>query len=228
MTNQLVTYELARGPVKTFAAADRAQAEMLDILRQSAIDPVAYAGLTYCGPDHCGRVGCSEACWFGYVRPTLKAREELRRLIADNRRVCYVHAFRAKWSQDQANLQLDPLVGARLVRRVLDGLHPKKPIAFGTLNVEAQGGSYWRWYVDLLVAGPQSFYLDGAFGEKGWPGTAYVKEVENSDKSINEVLDYNVSARLIGRMLPKRTEFYKWLLQIEAGSRFIRYRYKDR
>jgi hypothetical protein len=83
-------------------------------------------------------------------------------------------------------LHLDPLVGARLVRRVLNGLHARKPVAFGALKVEPRGSSHWKWYVDLLVAGPEAFYLGSAFRQKGWPDTAYVEEVEDSDKGTSK------------------------------------------
>jgi hypothetical protein len=47
---------------------DRLQKEMLKLVAKSSADPVSYAGLAYCGPNYCARVGCSEACWFGKRR----------------------------------------------------------------------------------------------------------------------------------------------------------------
>jgi hypothetical protein len=209
------------------AAAERVQAEMLDLLRQSSINPLAYAGLTLCGPHYCGRVGCSEACWFGHVRRTLREKEELRRLIADrSSKLCYVYISRRRWSQDDPILQLDPLVGARLVRRALNGLHAKKPVAFGALKAEPRGSSYWTWYVQLLVAGPKAFYLASAFHDKGWLGN-HVEEANDTHKLVDDILDCNIPALLIDRMFPRRIEFYNWLLQIKPGSRFIRYSNED-
>jgi hypothetical protein len=61
----------------------------------------------------------------------------------------------------------DPVVGARLVRRLLDGLQAKKPVAAcGAFKVEPRGWSSWVWYVELLVAGPEAFYLASGMRRK--------------------------------------------------------------
>jgi hypothetical protein len=229
-SNTLLMYKLARKPIYSMAAAERVQAEMLDLLRQSSTDPLAYAGLTYCGPRYCGRVGCSEACWFGHVRRTLKEKDELRRLIAARKSTLrYAYISRPEWSQDDPILQLDPLLGARLVRRVLNGLHAKKPVAFGGLKVEPRGDSYWQWYLELLVAGPKAGYLESAFRYKRWMGN-HVEEVrgKDTDAYVDDVLYCNIPGLLIGPRLPMRIDFYNWLLQVKPGSRFIRYSYEDR
>jgi hypothetical protein len=54
------------------------QNDMLNVLRRTSVDPLSYVGLEYCGPKRCGRVGCSEACWYG----------TLRRRIADRQAAC--------------------------------------------------------------------------------------------------------------------------------------------
>jgi hypothetical protein len=233
MSDILLHYKLAKKPVDSFAAAERAQAEMLDLLRQSIIDPLAYVGLTQCGPNQCGRVGCSEVCWFGYLRRKVREEEEFRRLIADGRgTLCSVYIEKKGWSQDDPDLQkLDPVVGARLVRRLLRVLQTIKPVvACGTFKVEPRGtSSHWKWYVELLVSGPESFYLNsGLLKNKGPTTDIHVEKVKNTDKALDEVLDCNVAALVIKHMLPRRTEFYKWLVRIKAGSRFIRHGYEDR
>jgi hypothetical protein len=233
MSNTLLHYKLAKKPVDSFAAAERAQAEMLDLLRRSPIDPLAYVGLTQCGPNQCGRVGCSEVCWFGYLRRKLREEEEFRRLIADGRgALCSAYISKTGWSQNDPDLQqLDPVVGARLVRRLLNGLQAGRPVvARGSFKVEPRGtSSYWKWDVELLVAGPEPFYLStGIAKNKGWTTDVHVKEVKNLEKTLDEVLDCNVAALVTKHMFPRRTEFYKWLVRIKTGSRFIRYGYEDR
>jgi hypothetical protein len=47
---------------------ERLQQDMLACLRKPGHDPISYAGLAYCGPQGRGRVGCSEACWYGNRR----------------------------------------------------------------------------------------------------------------------------------------------------------------
>ena len=105
------------------------------------------------------------------------------------------------------------MLGARLVRRVLDGLHAKKPVAFGALKVEPRGETYWTWYLELLVAGPKAPYLESALGYKRWAGD-YAEEVKGNDtgKYVDDVLDCNIPDLLIGRRSPRRIEFYNWLL----------------
>jgi hypothetical protein len=230
MSNILLQYKLAKKPVNSFAAAERAQAEMLDLLRQSSIDPVAYVGLSQCGPDHCGRVGCSELCWFGYLRRRVREEEEFRRLVADRRgALCSVYITKNGWSQNDADLrQLEPMAGARLVRQLLNDLQAREPVvACGALKVEPRGtSSYWQWYVELLVAGPESFYLDsGITKNKKSTTQVYVEKVKDMDNTLNGVLECNVGALVIGHMFSRRTEFYTWLMQVKAGSRFIRYGY---
>jgi len=230
MSSTLFDYKLAKKPVNSFAAAERAQTEMLDLLRQSSIDPVAYVGLSQCGPNHCGRVGCSELCWFGYLRRKVREEEEFRRLIAGGcGTLCSVYITKDGWSQNDPDLQrLDPVVGARLVRYLLSGLQAKEPVvACGAFKVEPRGtSSYWRWDVKLLVAGMKPFYLEsGITKNKKSTTDVLVDEVKNTDKILDEVLECNVAALVIGHMFSRRTEFYTWLAQIKAGSRFIRYGY---
>jgi hypothetical protein len=50
------------------ADVERLQSDMLACLQKSGQDPISYAGLAYCSPQGCGRVGCSEACAYGNTR----------------------------------------------------------------------------------------------------------------------------------------------------------------
>jgi hypothetical protein len=62
--------------------ARRLQQDMLQQLAQHpSIDPLSYVGLEYCRPNHCARLGCAEACWFGNRRRSLEDIRAIERLL---------------------------------------------------------------------------------------------------------------------------------------------------
>ena len=56
---------------ETIKKVRRLQADMLDRLAASSLNPDRYAGLADCRADYCGRVNCLEACRFGTRRRRL-------------------------------------------------------------------------------------------------------------------------------------------------------------
>jgi hypothetical protein len=66
---------LAKLGVSNFESVEevqRRQADALDCFASSFVAPHVYAGLSDCRADHCGRVNCIEACWFGTRRRRLE------------------------------------------------------------------------------------------------------------------------------------------------------------
>jgi hypothetical protein len=73
--------KLGISELKSVRHVEVLQKDMLRLLRRSSVDPISYAGLEYCSPEHCGRVGCSEACWFGALRRRIPEVRAIRRLM---------------------------------------------------------------------------------------------------------------------------------------------------
>jgi hypothetical protein len=59
------------------------QERMLRLLKRSQADRVSYAGLEYCTAEYCGRVNCSEACWFGTLRRRVRQVQAIRLLMEE-------------------------------------------------------------------------------------------------------------------------------------------------
>jgi hypothetical protein len=73
--------DLKIAELPTIQRVQAKQQEMLQLLKQAHVDPLSYVGLEYCNPDHCGRVNCSEACWFGTLRRRIPEVLAIRQLM---------------------------------------------------------------------------------------------------------------------------------------------------
>ena len=210
--------ELAETNSQHIADVDRLQKEMLQLVAQTSADPISYAGLAYCGPNHCARAGCSEACWFGTRRRRIADQHAMRQLLREYEGKFYeIAVVRPRW--DRKVLQeVNISAGKNLVRRVLHNLGVPGIAAAGTLKVRPWGNScIWRYEFTFLVAGAKHSDL-----VKGFPGN--VTPVNNVDDAVVSVLHCNEPARYYNQPgLAERKEFYAWLLNMKVGARLIRY-----
>jgi hypothetical protein len=211
--------------------AERLQRSMLRLLRASPIDPISYSGLAYCRPDYCGRVGCSEACWFGSLCRRRKEENELGRLLREHSGKLYeVLILRTKWDRRYGDLhEIDSGAGTRLVGRVLNSFSDRRIVAVGTFKVRPSGYNnrgIWRCQIHMIVAGAKPFDLEAGFHEKQRQvlNDVWVTSVKHNDAAVAKVMDCNEPAEPVDRnYIGQREEFYAWLATMKIGSRLIRY-----
>jgi hypothetical protein len=207
------------------------QNEMLRLLRQSTVDPLSYAGLEYCTPDHCGRVNCSEACWFGRLRRQSRAEAEGVRLLKRNgSHLQEAEVCLPKWDRRYGDLlELRSAVGNNFVGRVLRGLADHRLVAVGTLMIRPFGYNNfgtWRCEIRIITSGITRSELETCFHEKGHIAAfaARVAPVDNVDGTVKRVMSCDEPADPADRhYLGQRAEFYSWLLNMKVGSRLIQY-----
>jgi hypothetical protein len=223
--------QLADPACESITEVTRLQQDMLTVLQQSSIDPISYAGLTYCSSRRCGRVGCSEACAFGARRRRIEEGRAVGRLLGEQTGKLYqVDVARPRWERRYGDLYaVDSAAGKRLVRRVLDGFGDGDIVAVGTFKVRPFGyNNFGKWLpsLHLIVAGAKPNHLRRAFDEtpiRVVPAVI-VNPVENIGVAVDSLLSCNEPARPVDRhYLDQRQEFYAWLLNMEVGARLIRY-----
>jgi hypothetical protein len=211
--------------------AERLQRNMLRLLRASPIDPISYSGLAYCRPDYCGRVGCSEACWFGSLRRRRKEENELSGLLREHSgKLCEFLIRRTKWDRRYGDLhEIDAGAGTRLVGRVLNSFSDPGILAAGRFKVRPFGYNNrgeWRCQIHIIVGGKHRSDLKDHFHEKPRQliNDVWVTHVKHSDAAIAKVMDCNEPAEPVDRNYNgQREEFYAWLTNMKVGSRLIRY-----
>jgi hypothetical protein len=86
-------------PGTDLADVERLQKDMLACLQKSNQDPISYAGLVYCGPRGCGRVGCSEACWYGAGRRLRSEGQSIYNLLSQNEYFYEVRTIPGGWAR---------------------------------------------------------------------------------------------------------------------------------
>jgi hypothetical protein len=136
MSKANLSKRLAELGVSNFETVDDArqrQAEMLRRLEQAGIDPGYYVGLDDCGPNHCGRLKCAEACWFGRRRRWLQEIPAVYKLFQQCPGPLYeVRIIRASWQRPVGKLSADSIAAAKqLNRRRLDTLYFPTVVAVG-------------------------------------------------------------------------------------------------
>jgi hypothetical protein len=206
------------------------QRDMLNVLQRSSVDPVLYSGLEYCGPKRCGRVGCSEACWYGALRRRIADRQAASQLLRQHGGKLYdVVVVRTKWDRRHGDLhEANIAAGRNLVRRGLDHFTSSGIVAVGSLKVRPFGFNAWAWKFEthIIVAGAKYYPLVEVFREVPCR-TIYnvvVTPVKNVQDAVDDALNANELARLAESFrLRQRQEFYRWLLNMKIGSRLIRY-----
>jgi hypothetical protein len=218
-------------PASDMTDAERLQKEMLACLQKTDQDPISYAGLAYCSPQNCGRVGCSEACWFGGLRRQHDAKADFARLLQPHKRDLYrVTVLRPRWNRRYGELlEVDGAAGQRLVSHVLNGVCDRRVVGVGTFKVRPFGynnhGS-WICEIDIITAGLSWSELETHFREKRpqLVHDVHVLPVKALDTALTGVLSCNEPAEPADRhYIGQRREFYSWLLNMKVGSRMIRY-----
>jgi hypothetical protein len=226
---QLTKLKIAEVP--SIKQIDAVQTEMLQLLNQSTVDPISYAGLEYCNSEHCGRVNCSEACWFGRLRRQSWAEAEgVRLLERDRRHLQEAEVCLPKWDRRYGDLlELKSAVGNNFVGRVFRGLADRRIVAVGTLMIRPFGyNNYgtWRCEIQIITAGITRSELETRFREKRrvGPFAAKVTPINNIDRAVKRVMSCNEPADPADRhYLGQRAEFYSWLFNMKVGSRLIQY-----
>jgi hypothetical protein len=224
--------------VETAKDVEKLQKDMLRRLKESSVDPDRYAGLADCGPDHCGRVNCLEACWFGTRRRRENEIAAIRRLLQPESETLHevraVHGVRCCLMGDLDKVSI--AAAKQVNRHALDKLYNPDAIAVGTFKVSVNThggmGDVWVFEIHQIVAGCDKASLEKAFASprigKFISNTVSIKTVEDLDQTISNVLRRDLEIWRPQGQDPapsrgQRLEFYKWLLSLDVRARLIRY-----
>jgi hypothetical protein len=212
-------------------AVERLQQDMLACLRKSGQDPISYAGLAYCTPKSCGRVGCSEACAYGSARRQRHAVPRIKALLAHQPEPLYeVCVARPFWVREFGGLIgcNDIQSAKQLVRRVLDNLYDNTLIAVGTYKTTPFG--CWVGGVHLIVAAHDKEALIEGFSavRPGKLADVRVESIQDIDSAIKDMMNCDLPQKhprfTEGRVLrDQRTEFFSWLATLDVDARLILY-----
>jgi hypothetical protein len=233
---------LAKLGVSNFETVDDArqrQAEMLRRLEQAAIDPGYYVSLDDCGPDHCGRVNCAGACWFGRRQRWLREIHAAYKLFQQCQGPLYeVRIIRESWQRPVGKLSAGSIAAAKqLNRRRLDTLYYPTVVAVGTYKVSIAPrhlGNHWINEIHEIVDGVDKADLERIFcgAVPGFSNNVFwAKPVTDLGPTISDVLRQDLPIwqqphhEEIGPRANKaeRAEFYTWLLRLSPDERLIRY-----
>ena len=228
------------------------QADMLDCLASSFVARHVYAGLTDCRGNHCGRVNCIEACWFGTRRRRLEQIPAIYDLLQNSGEPLYeVRVVRGVWTRQAEDLALVNIKAAKqLNARLLDRTYNPSVVAVGMFNVfkgpegmvhKREPGEpdlpdpLWICEIHQIVSGAEKDALERAFSipirrDHGAIFSEFwLKPVEKLGKVVGNVFRRD----LRGKSRPwlnagspnkrERREFYTWLLSLRPDSRLIRY-----
>jgi hypothetical protein len=208
-------------------AVERLQQDMLACLRKSGQEPISYAGLAYCTPTGCGRIGCSEACAYGNARRRRHAIPRIKALLTHQPEPLYeVRVARPFWVREFGGLIgcNDIQSAKQLVRRVLDNLYDNTLIAVGTYKTTPF--ARWAGGMHLIVAARDQEALITALSavRPGELAGVFVKAIQDLDSTIGEVMSTYLP-EVIENEVPRqrRTELYSWLLTLDVDARLIRY-----
>jgi hypothetical protein len=216
---------------ETVADTRQRQADMVRRLEQAGIDPGYYVGLDDCRPNHCGRLKCAEACWFGTRARRMSEIAAVHQLFTQSPGAVYrVSVVRTAWERPFNELNGVSIAAAKqLNRRAFDDLYNSDIVAVGLFKVLIaleSDGPRWTPEIHQIVAGPTKSELYTAFqkGQRGNLNFIRVNPVENLGEAISSVLKRDLEGR-IGSSPKKshRAEFYSWLIRLPIGARIIRY-----
>jgi hypothetical protein len=211
------------------ADVERLQSDLLACLQKSGQDPISYAGLAYCSPQGCGRVGCSEACAYGHARRRQLATPRIANLLTQQPEPLYeVRVYRPFWVHDLGGLVgcNDIQSAKNLVRRALDNLYDNTLIAVGTYKLKFIPFVRWLGLIDLIVAAHDQEALAKAFGASKHPDfrIAAVRDLKTKIAEVfNCGLAYSKPEDMEDIPPDQRAEFYSWLLTLGVDARIVRY-----
>lgn len=231
-TRSKLDRKLAKLGISELKSVERVRAlqkEMLRLLRQSSVDPISYVGLEYCSPNHCGRVNCSEACWFGTLRRRVPEVRAIRRLMDQHHGALHkVIVWKPSWGSQSAELQPVNISAAKkLISRTLNSLCNVEIVAVGTIQLITFGYvDRWICEIHLIVAGADQKALETEFAIAGPYASARISKVVDLNEAIDRVTSCStLRVQTIDRRpdAAQLTEFYKWLLNMKIGARLFRY-----
>jgi hypothetical protein len=234
---------------ETIKKVRRLQADMLDRLAASSLNPDRYAGLADCRADYCGRVNCLEACPFGALNRRISDVPAAFRLLQNARPPFHeVRISRALWSRPFGKLNEANIAAAKqLNRRALDSLYDCGIVAVGSFKVApSPPHDTKRWICEIhqVIAGAKKGDLERALSTRRYRGEIRtkllepfedylrVKEIHDLGPAVSEILRCDLSGwqhpwrHEIPPECPtkaQRREFYGWLLGLKPRARLIRY-----
>jgi hypothetical protein len=223
--------ELRISELQSVQHVEAMQKEMLQLLKQSSADPVSYVGLEYCSADHCGRVNCSEACWFGTLRRRVPEVLAIRRLMKQHEGPLHkIIVWKPDWDCPFGWLHyVKPGVGRALMTRVFNSMCSMSDAAVGTFKVVPFGTGANRYFseIHLIVVGASQKDLEDAFFPLQPDASVRISKVSDLNETIDQVTSCN-SPRLYQQddEWPEATqliEFYTWLANMKLGARLFRY-----
>jgi hypothetical protein len=235
--------------LESITEVKRLQKDMLDRLQRSTQDPISYVGLAYCSPKHCGRTGCSEACWYGTCRRLQSELQTIYNLLEKTDQPLYeVRVIPGTWAKVIGELdQFDIAAVKRLNSRALNKLHKPSLIAVGNVKVAIAltthykyGDRLWACELHEIVTVAEEAELKAAFSRLREGGAflnkIWVKKVEDLGECINRVFrrdlrpwgqpglqPWQTEPEPVRPTKAEQTEFYRWLLGLSLGARTIRY-----
>jgi hypothetical protein len=133
--------ELKISELRSIQHVETRQKEMWQLLKQSQIDPISYVGLEYCSPDHCGRVNCSEACWFGTLRRRIPEVLAIRRLMEQQKGALHkIAVWKPVWDCPFGWLHyIKPWISRAETTRIFNGMCSMRVVAVGMLKIIPAG-----------------------------------------------------------------------------------------
>jgi hypothetical protein len=222
--------ELKSSELQSIQHVEAMQDKMLRLLKQSTVDPISYVGLEYCGPDRCGRLNCSEACWFGTLRRRIPEVVAIRRLMDQQDGTLHkIKVWKPVWDCPFGWLHyIKPRISRAETTRIFNGMCTMRVVAVGTVKIIPAGFGDQRYFCEIhaIVGGAPRQQIEMAF--------SFVDE-SNITVGISEITDLSVAIdEVMGRnsMQPRDeqppgptelTEFYTWLANMKVGARLFRY-----
>jgi hypothetical protein len=207
------------------------QKEMLQLLKQSSVHPISFVGLDYCGPKHCGRVNCSEACWFGTLRRRVPEVLAIRRLMERQDGPLHkIIVWKPEWGCPFGWLHyIKPGTAKALMTRVLNSMCSMSVVAVGTFKVVPFGMGQDRYFseIHLIVGGVSQEELEKAVLPIQPDASVRISRVSDLNETIDQVTTCN-TLRLYQQdddrpEAAQLTEFYAWLANMKLGARLFRY-----
>jgi hypothetical protein len=222
--------DLKISELRSIQHVDSLQEEMLQLLKQSQVDPISYVGLEYCNPEYCGRVGCSEACWFGTLRRRVPDVLAIRRLMErQDGAIHKIIVWKPDWGCPFGWLHyIKPATARALMTRVFNSMCSMSVVAVGTFKVVPfEGPDRYFSEIHVVVGGADQEELEKAFSPVQPDASVRITKVGDLNETIDQVTSCS-TPRLYQQdddrpEAAQLTEFYTWLANMKLGARLFRY-----
>jgi hypothetical protein len=225
--------QLADLKISELRSIQRVQAKqerMLRLLKRSQADRVSYAGLEYCTAEYCGRVNCSEACWFGTLKRRVRQVQAIRRLMEQVEPPLHkVIAWKQDWGCPYDWLcYIKPRIAKALMTRLFNSMCSISVTAVGTVKIVPFGMPDNRYLVEIhmIIGGANEEELVNAF--RAIPAIGFtISQIEEVNRAIDEVTSCNSPRLRVPFDDPPEpaqlAEFCAWLAKMKIGTRIFRY-----